>query len=169
MPCPRRPTGTLAVADIGGRSGFTRRGNGTATVTGAGSEIIVQGYDALINVGREAGGNGTLNVLAGGKVSSISMAVGISGTGTVNIDNATDRAQRRTAATVSVGAGTTIGRGTGGNGTLDHEQRCAVDDHPHGLERRHGGRRRPLPCRRHRHGDHERRFVHRHRRSVERQ
>jgi T5SS/PEP-CTERM-associated repeat protein len=67
--------------NIGGRSGTAAAG--TATVTGAGSEIIVQGNDAQINVGREAGGNGTLNVFAGGKVSSTSLAVGISAIGTV--------------------------------------------------------------------------------------
>lgn len=103
---------------IGGRSGTA--GTGTATVTGAGSEIVLQGSSALINVGREAGGNGTLNVLAGGKVSSTSMAVGISGTGTVNIDNAwIALSGTRTDTNPLVGAGTTIGRGAGGNGTLN--------------------------------------------------
>ena len=108
--------GRATSLNIGGRSGFAAKG--TATVTGAGSEIVVQGYDAVITVGREAGGIGTLNVLAGGKVSSTSLAVGISGTGTVNINNATVALSGHRTDSSAVGAGTTIGRGTGGNGTL---------------------------------------------------
>ena len=87
---------------------------------GAGSEIIVQGNGALINVGREARANGTLNVLAGGKVSSTSLAVGIGTTGTVNIDNASIALSgNRTDTDPLVGAASTFGRGVGGDGTLD--------------------------------------------------
>ena len=104
--------------NIGGRSGTA--GTGTATVTGTGSEIIVQGNDAYIGVGREAGSTGTLNVLAGGKVSSTSLAIGISATGTVNIDNATvELSGFRTNTDPVTGAGMTVGRGPGSNAALN--------------------------------------------------
>ena len=104
--------------NIGGRSGQAATGN--ATVTGAGSEIVVQGYDALINVGRETGSNGTLNVLAGAKVSSTSLVVGVSGTGKVNIDDAAIvLSGTRTDTNPLVGAASSFGRGAGGNGELN--------------------------------------------------
>jgi len=95
-------------------------GRGTATIKGADSELVVQGVDGLINVGRNTGSTGTLNVQDGAKVSSTSLAVGISGTGTVNIDNASIALSgNRTDTEPSVGAGSTFGRGVGGDGTLD--------------------------------------------------
>ena len=100
---------------IGGRNGVA--GAGTATVTGTGSEIIVQGQDALITVGRTAGGSGTLNVLDGGKVSGTLMLVGTETTGTVNIDNSRVELAGRFNQT-GTGAALGVGRG-GGVGFLN--------------------------------------------------
>lgn len=104
----------------GGISNNPAAGRGTVTIKGADSELVVQGADALINVGRNTGSTGTLNVQNGAKVSSTSLAVGISGTGTVNIDNAAIALSgNRTDTDPLVGAGSTFGRGVGGNGTLN--------------------------------------------------
>jgi len=109
--------GRATTLNIGGRTGTAA--TGTATVTGAGSEIVLNGYDSLINVGREAGSNGSLNVLDGAKVSGISLVAGVGGTGTVNIDNATVEMTGYRTDAAQVGAGVTIGRVSGGNGTLN--------------------------------------------------
>ncbi len=104
--------------NIGGRSGSA--GTGTATVTGAGSEILMTGYDAFINVGRDAGSSGVLNVLDGATVTTTSLVVGIGANGTVNIDNATVAlVGDRSSVNPPIGAGATIGRGTGGVGALN--------------------------------------------------
>ena len=103
--------------NIGGRSGTA--GNGSATVTGLGSEIRLDGYDALINVGRTAGASGRLDVLDQAQVFSISMAVGVNAPGTVNIDNASIALAGHRTDSSAVGAGVTIGRGVGGVGVLN--------------------------------------------------
>ena len=103
--------------NIGGYDNALGGRQGTATVTGAGSEVIVIGMDSLINVGRGAASNGTLNVLDQGRVAATSIVVGAYGTGTLNVDNAT-LAFSGVRANPAVGAGGTIGRGTGGSGTL---------------------------------------------------
>jgi len=108
--------GRVTQLAIGGRSGTA--GNGTATVTGAGSEIRVGGYDAFISVGRTAGGSGTLNVLDHAQVSSTSLLAGESATGTVTVDNATLALSGVRTDSSNVGAGATFGRGSGGNGQL---------------------------------------------------
>jgi RTX calcium-binding nonapeptide repeat (4 copies) len=114
-------TGTLLVqsgGDLsfnGGTEGATfnlgRNGSsaavttGTATITGAGSTLVVDstGGNAFMGVGRGAGSTGTLNVANGGAVSlegdvfsSISLGVrdfqvvtGLGGSGTINITDAT--------------------------------------------------------------------------------
>jgi T5SS/PEP-CTERM-associated repeat protein len=111
--------------NIGGRNG--EAGTGTATVTGTGSEIIVQGYDAYIGVGRTAGGSGVLNVLDHARVSSTSFVAGVNTTGTVNVDHATIALSGyRTNTTPLVGAGMTIGRGAGGMGTLNLSNGAAL-------------------------------------------
>ncbi len=103
--------------NIGGRSGTP--GRGVATVTGAGSEIVLSGYDTLINVGREVGSSGTLNVLDHGRVASTSLAIGASVLGTVIVDNASIALNGyRTDLTPVTGAGTTVGRGVSGHGVL---------------------------------------------------
>ena len=59
---------------------------GTVTVTGAGSQLISNGLDNSINIGR--GGTGTLNVTSGGSVEGLGMHVGRDGDGTVNVTGA---------------------------------------------------------------------------------
>lgn len=106
--------------NIGGFNSSLGGRQGTATVTGTGSEIIVSGNDALISVGRGAGSVGQLDVLNQGRVASTSLAVGISGSGTVNIDNASVALSGvRTNISPAIGAGMTVGRGVGGSGTLN--------------------------------------------------
>ena len=103
--------------NIGGRSGTA--GNGTATVTGTGSEIRLSGYDAYIGVGRSVGSTGTLQVLDQAQVSSTSLAIGVEATGTVTIDNATVALSGHRTDSSNVGAGATVGRGATGNGQLN--------------------------------------------------
>jgi T5SS/PEP-CTERM-associated repeat protein len=115
---------------IGGRSA-TLPSTGTATVTGAGSEIVVRGIDAFIGVGRGPGGIGTLNVRNQGRVASTSLLVGeTGGTGTVSIDNATVALSGYRTDSANLGAGTTVGRGVGGNGTmtLDNGARLTIEN-----------------------------------------
>ena len=103
--------------NIGGFENVVGGKQGSATVTGAGSEIIVTGMDSLINVGRGPASVGQLDVLNQGRVAATTLVVGSFGTGTVNIDNATV-ALSGVRANPATGAGGTIGRGTGGSGTL---------------------------------------------------
>ena len=103
---------------IGGRSS-TLPAKGTVSVTGLGSEINVGGLNAFIGIGRGPGGSGTLNVLDQSRVFSTSMLIGeTGGTGKVAIDNATVALSGFRSDSSNVGAGTTIGRGVGGNGTM---------------------------------------------------
>lgn len=94
-------------------------GTGIATVTGPDSEIIVQGYDAYIGVGRTLGSSGTLNVLNGGKVSSTSMLAGADAVGTINVSNGQIALAGHRTDSSAVGAGVTIGRGANAVGTLN--------------------------------------------------
>ncbi len=105
---------------IGGQNGATAGGTGTATVTGTGSAIRVQGVDAFIGVGRGAGASGTLNVTNQGTVNATSMLVGeTGGTGTVTLNNGTVALSGVRTDNVNLGAGITVGRGTGGSGQLN--------------------------------------------------
>lgn len=108
------PRGTLLY--IGGT--FDTAGSGIATVTGAGSEIKLTGYDSIVNVGRFTGSTGTLNITDGALVSAITLLAGSNGgNGTVNVDNATvSLTGDRTDSNPAVGAGFNIGRT--GVGTL---------------------------------------------------
>ena len=103
--------------NIGGRNGTA--GNGSATVTGAGSEIRVGGYDAYIGVGRTVGSTGTLQVLDQAKVSSTNFAIGVDAIGTVTVDNALIALSGHRTDSSNVGAGSTVGRGTNGVGQLN--------------------------------------------------
>ena len=103
---------------IGGTSS-TLPGRGMVTVTGPGSEINVGGQNAFIGVGRGPGASGALSILDHGAVFSTSLLIGdTGGAGSVSIDNATLGLSGYRSDSSNVGAGTTIGRGTGGNGTL---------------------------------------------------
>lgn len=125
--------------NIGGRSGSAA--TGTATVTGAGSEILMSGNDTLINVGRTDGSTGVLNVLAGAHVSATSMVIG-AGTanavagptkaqGTVNLNNAT-LVLSGGRADVGVGAGITVGRGVNGVGVMNLSNGAQLQLNPSG-------------------------------------
>ncbi len=103
--------------NIGGFDNAVGGKQGSATVTGAGSEIIVTGMDSLINVGRGPGSTGQLDVLNQGRVAATSLVLGAFGSGTVNIDNATV-ALSGVRANPATGSGGTVGRGAGGSGVL---------------------------------------------------
>lgn len=107
--------------NIGGR-GLGQPGSGTATVTGAGSVMRVSGFDAGIYVGRGAGGSGLLQVLDKASVMATSMLTGEDTTGTIRVDGASITLAGVRTNLTGVGAGVTIGRGSGGNGllSLDH-------------------------------------------------
>lgn len=64
---------------IGGSSDTLAGGTGSATVTGAGSEIRLTGSDAFLTVGRGTGAVGTLTVTDQGSVSAGIMNVGRAG------------------------------------------------------------------------------------------
>jgi T5SS/PEP-CTERM-associated repeat protein len=105
---------------IGGNSGAVAGGTGTVTVSGAGSAIRVQGVDAFIGVGRGAGASGTLNVSNQGTVTSTSLTVGeTGGTGTVTLNNGTVALGGVRTDVANLGAGITVGRGTGAIGQLN--------------------------------------------------
>ena len=108
--------GRVTHLSIGGRSGTA--GNGSATVTGAGSEIRLSGYDAFIGVGRTLGSSGTLQVLDHGLVSSNSLLIGENASGSVTVDNASIALSGHRTDSSNVGAGSTVGRGANGNGQL---------------------------------------------------
>lgn len=116
---------------IGGR-GDGLAANGIATITGANSEIRVQGSDALISVGRGPGGNGTLDVLDGGKLTGTLMLVGTYTTGTVNIDDALIELSGQFN-TPTVGATLAVGRGAGGDGVLNMSNGAAISITPQTL------------------------------------
>ncbi len=101
---------------VGGSNGLA--GSGVATVTGAGSELILAGADGIVRVGRTAGSTGTLNVLDQARVASTSMVVGDLGNGTLNINNA-QLALSGANNGSAVGAGFTVGRGPSGVGSLN--------------------------------------------------
>lgn len=105
--------------NIGGRGAdnVATPGTGTVTVTGAGSEIRLSGYDRFIGVGRGARGSGTLNVLDQALVTTTSMSVGESTTGVVNIDNAQLLLTGFRSSIAGLGAGMSFG-GVGGNGVM---------------------------------------------------
>ncbi len=72
---------------IGGYSNTTAGGTGTATVTGAGSELRVEGVDGFIGVG--INGSGTLNATDQALLATTRINVGraASGVGTLNVNN----------------------------------------------------------------------------------
>lgn len=123
--------------NIGGRNGTAA--TGTATVTGAGSEIVMSGSDPTINVGRMDGSTGILHVLDQAQVSATSLAVGVGTSGaapgatkaqgTVNIDHATILLSGVNQAG-QVGAGVTIGRGTNGVGLLNMSHGAQLQINP---------------------------------------
>ncbi|HSW09005.1 PEP-CTERM sorting domain-containing protein, partial [Aquabacterium sp.] len=113
------PTDTRVTAlHIGGRSNTSANHLGSASVSGTGSQILLNGADALINVGRGPGSVGTLDVTSGGHVGSISLVVGAFGNGSVSLDGGSIALSGQRTDSTNVGAGMTIGRGTGGVGVM---------------------------------------------------
>jgi T5SS/PEP-CTERM-associated repeat protein len=112
---------------IGGRG--LASGTGSATVTGAGSEILLSGSDTFIGVGRGTGSTGVLNVLNQARVTSTSFLAGENSVGTVNVDNA-QILLHGFRNDLQIGAGMTIGRGAGGNGVLsfDHGANLTIEN-----------------------------------------
>ncbi len=110
--------GRTTLLSIGGYDAALGGRQGTATVTGAGSEIIVGGFDAQINVGRGAGSSGQLDVLSQARVAATSLGIGTLASGTVNIDNAAV-ALSGVRTNVALGAGISVGRGAGGSGAIN--------------------------------------------------
>ena len=104
--------------DIGGGS-TTFATIGSATVTGAGSQIVLSGNSDRIDVGRGPGSVGSLSVLNQSMVASTSLEVGANGgRGTLTIDDATVALSGIRSDLSAHGAGATIGRDVGGNGSL---------------------------------------------------
>lgn len=109
------PRGTGLV--IGGRNDATAGGNGDALISGAGSEVRVQGADAYVSVGRGPGSVGLLRILDGAHLEATGMDVGrVGGIGTLEMDNATARLSGPPFSSGS-GPGVSIGMGTGSIGT----------------------------------------------------
>ena len=80
----------LTLLEIGRTVGAATSTTGTVNVMGAGSEIVLSGTrDHLIQVGRGDGGNGTLNITAGGRVATYAVLVGTEtgAIGTLNMNN----------------------------------------------------------------------------------
>ena len=71
-------SGNSVVFDIGrNNTAGLLASTGTVTISGGGSALTLGGMaDNYLEVGRGAGGNGTLNVLAGGSVSALNLQVG---------------------------------------------------------------------------------------------
>jgi T5SS/PEP-CTERM-associated repeat protein len=103
--------------NIGGNNNTTLGGTGTATVTGPGSELRVEGVDGFIGVG--INGNGTLSLANQALLATTRINVGraASGVGTLNVDNSLmDLSGQWTSD--GTGAGFTVGS-RGGNGTAN--------------------------------------------------
>jgi T5SS/PEP-CTERM-associated repeat protein len=104
---------------IGGTSSTgAQGGNGTALVTGAGSEITLTGTDRFTAVGFGPNAIGQLTVANQGRVNSGLLHVGRTGTGTLNVDNATISLTGQFAGGSLAGASLGIGLG-GGTGTAN--------------------------------------------------
>lgn len=101
-------------------------GNGTALVTGTGSQILLRPNNAktsVLTVGRGESSTGVLTVENGGRVSDVTIGVvGIDGaTGTVNLDNGTlimKGTQFVSGVAADTGPALVLGR-AGGTGTLN--------------------------------------------------
>ena len=105
--------GTIA---IGGSSDTVAGGTGTAIVTGAGSSMSASGDSGFISVGR--GGTGSLAVTNQATVSGIVMNIGraAGGVGTLTVDNSTLNLSGQQATGTLNGAALSIGN-RGGSGT----------------------------------------------------
>jgi T5SS/PEP-CTERM-associated repeat protein len=111
--------GSSIIADnvgIGGNSDSVAGGTGSVVVTGAGSLLNASGDSAFVSVGR--GGTGSLSVTNGGSVAATIINVGRSagGVGTISVDNAQLNLSGQQATASPSGAALSIGN-RGGIGT----------------------------------------------------
>lgn len=98
-------------------------GTGTVTVTGAGSKI-----EAGMNIGTGVGGNGTLNVLNGGNVSTGGMVVGGAGNATINIDGVGSTITDVNNTSFTQSAGSTASLSITNGGTMGSNQMLPGND-----------------------------------------
>ena len=109
---------------IGGNSDTTAGGNGSAVVTGAGSALNASGANAFVGVGR--GGTGSLAVTEQAAINAIVINVGraAGGFGTLTVDNASlnlsgqQTAGSLSGAALSIGVLGGIGAATISNGSV---------------------------------------------------
>ena len=103
---------------IGGSDDTNPGGNGTALVSGAGSEIRLSGSDTFIAVGRGTGANGQLTIANQAMVSATNMAVGrAGGAGSLALDNGVLNMSGQQTGNLLSGASLTIGQ-SGGTGVV---------------------------------------------------
>ena len=99
---------------IGGTGSTTPGGNGIATVSGAGSEIRLTGFDTHIAVGFGPRAVGQLTVADQGQVSAIGLGVGAAGaTGVLKMDNGLLQLSGQETGGSLSGAYLTLGNGGG--------------------------------------------------------
>jgi T5SS/PEP-CTERM-associated repeat protein len=105
-------------AGIGGSSDTTAGGTGTAVVTGAGSQLNLAGESGFLGVGR--GGVGSLTVSNQGEVAATIINVGraAGGVGTMSVDNGIINLSGQQTSGSQSGAGLAIGN-RGGTGTVN--------------------------------------------------
>lgn len=116
--------GDVTLLEIGRNAGVTPVTSiGVVTVTGAGSEITLGGSrDHLIQLGRGDGGNGTLNITAGGRVATFALLVGTGAgaVGTLNMDNGRLDTRGVASGGPAPGNGGGLGVGRGGGTGVAH-------------------------------------------------
>ena len=116
MPTPT--TSRTTALRIGGTGDTNSGGNGTALVSGLGSEIAVRGSDAFLAVGLGTGANGSLTVADQAVVRSTIFAVGRSGgTGMVNLNGGSVYLSGQQTGNNVAGASLSLGTG-GSNGVM---------------------------------------------------
>jgi hypothetical protein len=114
---------------VGGSLNFNNLtgGNGTALITGAGSEVLMKGNDRFASVGDGPGANGVLTISDGGKLTSTVMHVGrtrvdgANANGSVVMNNGQIVLEGKFdsgALGSTVGAGLVVGTDAGSVGTL---------------------------------------------------
>jgi hypothetical protein len=105
---------------VGGRSLSLRGGNGVATVTGSGSEIVLAGSDRTFGVGIGQFSTGQVMLSDQGRLASTIALVGAAGgVGVLRIDNArVDLDSQFTGGPVLAGASMVIGDGDGSTGVV---------------------------------------------------
>lgn len=105
---------------VGGRNTGIAGGNGIARVSGAGSEIRVTGSDANLGVGVGPNSTGQLFVSDAANIVSTTFNVGVAGgIGVVRFDNGSANLSGQFTGGSLVGAGMSIGDGSGSTGVVN--------------------------------------------------